>query len=269
MGSTNFGEQLILAELYSQVLESNGYTIERKFNLGNREIVAPAIEKGDIDMYPEYLATYVVFLTKDTSKASGDAAATHRNLVEALRPKNLTVLDFAPAVDVNAFVVTKATADRHGLRRMSDLSKVNNQLVLGAPAECPDRPFCIPGVEKTYGVKFKEFKPLDSGGPLTIAALEGNQIDIALLFSTDAQIAVKGFVLLEDDKKLQLADNVAPVVRNSVLEAASDDFRPAVNGVSSRMTTEELTGLNKQMGVDKKDPKEIASAWLKAKGLIK
>jgi osmoprotectant transport system substrate-binding protein len=269
MGSTNFAEQLVVAELYSQVLEANGYKIERKLNLGNREIVAPALESGQIDMYPEYLATYVTFLTKDQSKATSDAATTYKNLQEALKPKNITVLDYAPAVDVNGFVVTKATADKYKLAKLSDLGPVGGQLVLGAAPECPQRPFCIPGLEKTYGIKFKDFKPLDAGGPLTVAALESNQIDVALIFSTDAVIQAKGFVLLQDDKHLQLADNIAPVVRTEILNKAPGDFKTLINGISAKLTTEEVTGLNKQVGVDKQDPKTVAGQWLKQKGLVK
>lgn len=269
VGSTNFPEQTILAELYAQVLEAGGYKIERRLNLGNREIVAPALEKGEIDLYAEYLATYLTFVTKDPSKASTDASATHHALAEAIKGKNLTVLDFAPAVDTNGFVVTKATADRHGLSKLSDLAKVNNQLVLGGPPECPDRPFCQKGLEEKYGLKFKEFRSLDAGGPMTVAALEGNQVDVAVLFTTDSAIQAKGFVLLQDDRKLQLADNVAPVARVDLVNRAPGDFKALINGVSAKVTTEELTGLNRQVGVDRKDPREVAAAWLKQKGLVR
>jgi osmoprotectant transport system substrate-binding protein len=142
-------------------------------------------------------------------------------------------------------------------------------LTLGGPPECPNRPFCIPGLEKVYGIKFKEFKPLDIGGPITVQALEQNQVDVGLLFTTDAAIPQKGFVLLDDDKKLQLADNVAPVVRDDLLSKAPADFKTVVNDVSSKLTTAELTDLNKQTGVDRKEPKDVAAAWLKAKGITK
>ena len=269
MGSTNFGEQLIVAELYAQVLEANGYKIERKLNLGNREIVAPALESGQIDMYPEYLATYLTFVTKDATKASSDPAATAKTLQEALKPKNITLLDYAPAVDVNGFCVTKATADKYKLSKLSDVAPVAGQLVLGAAAECPTRPFCMIGLEKTYNIKFKDFKPLDSGGPLTVAALEQNQIDVALLFSTDAVISAKGFILLQDDKHLQLADNIAPVVRTEIVTKAPADFKTLINGVSAKLTTEEMTAMNKKSGVDKQDPKDVAAQWLKSKSLLK
>jgi osmoprotectant transport system substrate-binding protein len=152
---------------------------------------------------------------------------------------------------------------------MSDLAPVADQLVLGGPPECPQRPFCQPGIEQVYGAKFKDFKPLDPGGPLTVAALEGKQVDVALLFSSDAVIAQKDFVVLEDDKKLQAADNVAPVVRDDLLSQAPADFKTLLNGVSAKLTTEELTGLNKQVGVDRMEPRDVAGAWLKAKGLVK
>jgi osmoprotectant transport system substrate-binding protein len=269
LGGQNFTEQTVLLELYGQALEAGGYTVERRANLGTREIVEPALESGQIDMYPEYLATVERFLSKDASKASTDAGETRKALQEAFKPKGVTVLDYAPAVNQNGIVVSKATADRHNLKKVSDLAPVSNQLVFGGPPECPNRPFCIPGLERTYGVRFKEFKALDSGGPLTVAALEGNQIDVALLFTTDAAIPQKGFVLLDDDKKLQLADNVAPVVRDDLLNRAPADFETIVNGVTAKLTTQELTDLNKQVGVDRREAREVAAAWLKAKGLVK
>jgi osmoprotectant transport system substrate-binding protein len=269
IGSTNFTEQLIVAELYGQVLEANGYAVERRLNLGSREIVFPALDSGQIDFYPEYLATFLVYLTKDKASASSDAAATHQALKKALAGKQLTVLDYAPAVDTNGFVVTRETAAKHNLRRMSDLAPVAGQLVLGAPPECPDRPFCLPGLQATYGIKFKDFKALDAGGPLTVAALEGRQIDVALLFTTDAVIAAKGFVLLQDDKRLQLADNIAPVVRSAFLSGAPVDFTARINRVTAQITTEEITALNRKVGLDKQDPKPVAAAWLKQKGLLK
>jgi len=269
IGSTNFGEQIMLAELYGQVLEANGYKVERRFNLGQREIVEPALEKGEIDMYPEYLATMTAFVTKDPAKASSDAAATSKNLQEALKAKGLSVMDYAPAIDANAFAVTKATADKYNLKKLSDLAPIGNQLVLGGPPECPQRPFCKQGLERTYNINFKDFKPLDAGGPQTVAALDGNQIDVALVLSTDPVISTKGFVVLDDDKKLQLADNVAPVVRDDLLSKAPADFKTLINGVSAKVTTQELTELNKQVGVDRKEPKDVAAAWLKAQGLVK
>ncbi|MGH2518678.1 MAG: ABC transporter substrate-binding protein [Chloroflexota bacterium] len=268
IGSTNFSEQLVLGELYAQVLEANGFTVERHFNLGTREVVVPALESGQIDLEADYMATLLVFLDKN-AKPSTDAATTAGLLKTALAAKSLTALDYAPAVDTNGFAVTKATADKYHLVNLSDLAPVASQMILGGAPECPKRPFCLPGLQSTYGIKFKDFKPLDAGGPLTVAALAANQIQVGELFTTDANISVKGFVLLNDDKHLQLSDNVAPIVRGSVLTAAGPTFSSAINSVSSKLTTAGLTGLNKQVGVDKQDPKTVAAAWLKAEGLVK
>jgi len=268
IGSTNFSEQLIVGELYAQVLEAAGYKVERKFNLGAREVVIPALESGQIDFEVDYLATLLAFLDK-TAKGSTDAATTAKTLDEKLKAKNLVQFDFAPAVDQNGIVVTKDTATRLNLKKVSDLTAVAKDLTFGGPPECPNREFCAQGLEKVYGIKFKSFKPLDVGGPLTVTALEGKQIDVALLFTSDANIAVKGFVLLEDDKKLQLSDNVVPILRKDIADKGGSDLRTRVNDVSKKLTTAELTDLNKQVGVDKKDPKDVARDWLKKQGLLK
>jgi len=270
VGSTNFYEQGILAEAYAQILEFYGYTVERKFNLGNREIVQPALESGQIDLDAEYLATLLVKLDP-TAKASTDPKETAKLLQIALSPKKLTVLDFAAATDQNGFVVTKETAAKYNLKKLSDLAAVGGQLVLGGPPECPGptRPFCIPGLKGTYGITFKDFKPLDAGGALTVAALDGKQIDVGLLFTSDPTIVAKGYVLLEDDKHLQLSDNIAPVVRDDLLAKDDGTIKKLLNSLSAKLSQDELNGMNKLVSVDKKDPKDVARDWLKKQGLIK
>jgi osmoprotectant transport system substrate-binding protein len=268
VGSTNFYEQGILAEAYAQILENSGYTVERKFNLGNREIVQPALESGQIDLDAEYLATLLVKLDP-SAKASTDPKETAKSLQTALSAKKLTVLDYAAATDQNGFVVTKDTAAKYNLKKMSDLTAVAGQLVLGAPAECPSRPFCIIGLKSTYGITFKDFKPLDAGGPLTVAALEGKQVDVGLLFTSDPGIVAKGFILLDDDKRLQLSDNIAPVVRDDLLAKDDGTIKKLLNSISAKLSQDELNGMNKLVSVDKKDPKDVAKDWLKKQGLIK
>jgi osmoprotectant transport system substrate-binding protein len=273
VGSFNFDESEILQELYAQILETNGYTIERHARLGNREIVEPALESGQIDLVPEYLATVEAFIagkSNTPSKATSDPAATQTALQALLTPKNLTVLDFAQAVDTNGFVVTKATADKYKLAKMSDLQPVASELVLGGPPECPQRPFCLLGLQQTYGLKFKDFKPLDAGGPLTVTALTSDpaQIDVGLLFTTDPNITVKNLVLLDDDKHLQLADNVAPLVRNAIL-TAGPDAKTLLNSVTAKLTTADLTTMNNDVGNNHKDASAVAKAYLQSKGLIK
>src|SRR6058998_1136315 len=169
VGSTNFYEQITLGELYAQILEANGYQVTRKFNLGAREIVEPALESGQIDVDAEYLATLLAFVDKDgtIAKPTTDPKATQTGLQKALDPKALTVLDYAAATDQNGFVVTQATATSKSLKKLSDLVPVAKDMVLGGPPECPQRPFCALGLKNTYGITFKDFKPLDTGGPLT------------------------------------------------------------------------------------------------------
>ena len=270
VGSANFYEQGILAEAYAQILEANGYTVERKFNLGNRAIVLPALESGQIDLDAEYLATLLSFVDK-TAKASTDPKETARLLQIALGPKKLTALDYAAATDQNGWAVTKETAAKFNLKKVSDLAPVSSQLVLGGPPECtsPERLFCIIGLKNTYGITFKEFKPLDAGGPLTVAALEGKQIDVGLLFTSDPGIVAKGFVLLDDDKHLQLSDNIVPVVRDDLLAKDDGTIKKLLNSISAKLSQDELNGMNKLVSVDKKDPKDVARDWLKKQGLVK
>jgi len=268
VGSTNFYEQVTLGEIYAQVLEANGYKVTRKFNLGNREIVQPALQSGQIDLLAEYLATLVRFLDKNADPTT-DKAQAAKVLQGLLEPKGLVVLAPADATDQNGIVVTKETADRLKLKKISDLAPVAKDLVFGGPPECPQRPFCALGLKDKYGIQFKEFKPLDAGGPLTVAALEGKQIDVALLFTSDPTITAKGFVLLEDDKRLQLADNIAPVVRKALLDKDNGDIKKLLDQVSAKLSQAELGALNKEVAIDKKDSKDVAAAWLKKQGLIK
>src|SRR5262249_21093430 len=165
------------------------------------------------------------------------------------------------------FVVTNQPASKFNLSKMSDLQPVAGQMILGGPPECPTRPFCLQGLMNTYGLNFKDFKSLDAGGPLTVAALDSGDVDVGLLFTTDPNIALKNYLLLEDDKHLQLADNVAPVVRNQVLSAGAD-MKTLLNSVTSKLTTQDLTDMNKQVGIDHKDAKDVAKAYLQSKQLI-
>jgi osmoprotectant transport system substrate-binding protein len=145
-------------------------------------------------------------------------------------------------------------------------ASVASSMVLGGPAECPTRPYCEVGLQNTYKLHFKSFKALDAGGPLTVAALANNSIQIGLLFTTNGQIAAKGWVLLKDDKNLQPADNVTPVLNNKITTAYGNSLATFVNSISAKITTEVLTSLNKQTDVDQKDPNDVAKAWLAANG---
>jgi len=271
VGSTNFYEQVTLGELYSQILEANGYKVTKKFNLGPRDIVYPALKSGQIDTLPEYLATLLAFVDKDgkIAKPTTDKKETATGLQKALDADQLTVLDPADATDQNGFVVTKDTASSKNLKKISDLAPYAKDMILGGPPECPTRPFCGLGLKNVYGLTFKDFKPLDVGGPLTVAALEGKQIDVGLILTSDPSIVARGFVLLDDDKHLQLADNLAPVVRNALLQKDDGTLKRLLNSISAKLSQAELNDMNKQVAIDKKDSKDVAAAWLKKQGLIK
>ncbi len=178
-------------------------------------------------------------------------------------PRGSPPSSLPPAIDSNAFAVTKATAERYNLTKLSDLAPVAGELRLGGPPECPSRPFCAAGLERVYGIKFREFRPLDAGGPLSKTALERGDVDVALIFSSDGAIPAKGFVVLEDDKHLQNADNVVPVIRTAVV---TEQVRQVLNRVSAALTTQELAELNKRADVDKEDPEVLAKDWLSMHG---
>ena len=269
MSSANFGESQVLAEIYAGALEAKGYTVQRKLNIGSREVYFAALESGEVNFQPEYAATALEFVNKSAGEATSDPDKTTDLLKTRLADKGLTALAYAPGQDQNAIVVTKATADKLGVKTISDLKGKESDLVFGGPPECPTRPFCLKGLEDKYGLKFKDFKPLDVGGPLTVAALDGGEIQVALLFTTSGAIAAKGFVILDDDQKLQLADNVVPVVSRKLTEAYGSDFASAVDAVSKKITTEELSKMNKRIDIDKEDATAVAKDFLKTNGFTK
>jgi osmoprotectant transport system substrate-binding protein len=259
VGSANFSENALVAEIYAQVLEDAGYPVERNLNVGNREVYAAALESGDLDLLPEYVGTMLSYL-KGTPTA--DSEATADALRDAWAPNGIAVLDPAPAQDKNGIVVRQDTADALGLSKISDLAD-HTDLVFGGPPECPEREFCMIGLEDVYGLSFADdFKPLDVGGALTVAALEGDEIQVALLFTSDGVIAAKGFVLLEDDKGLQPAENLTPVIRQEIIDAYGDDLVEALNDISAELTTAELSEMNRLIGIDGEDPDQVAKDWI-------
>jgi osmoprotectant transport system substrate-binding protein len=272
VGSANFSESTLIANMYADVLKKAGYTVKTKFNLGSRELYLKSLGNGEIDVVPEYLSTLTTFLVsqKDpnaTSPASGDAAKTLAALAPLASAKGFTAYPYSPAADENAFAVSQGTASKYHLTKLSDLANadVAGKLTLGGPPECQTRPYCEPGLEKTYGAKFSGFKALDAGGPLTINAIAGGSVGIGLVFSSDGVVASKKLVVLDDDKHLQNADNVLPLVRSSV---ASADVKTTLDSVDKILTTDDLKQLNKQIGVDKDDPSDVAQQYLKSKGLL-
>jgi osmoprotectant transport system substrate-binding protein len=262
VASLNFSEDSILAYVYGGALKGNGYTVNYKINLGNREIVEPALESGQIDMYPGYAATELEFINKGKGEATPDATQTVAKLNTYLEAKSLKALTPSQAVDQNAFAVLKS--GKYGsMKTLSELAPVAGQMTLGGPPECPQRPFCQPGLERVYGLHFKGFRALDAGGPLTKAALDKGDIDLGLIFSSDSAYSTGKYVQLQDDKHLQNADNVVPVGRSKVL---TSDATGVLNQVSAKLTTDDLIQMNKKSDIDKQDPDQIANTWLKDHG---
>lgn len=264
VGSTNFTEQEIVAEMYAQVLEDTGYTVERRFQLGSREVVYPAIEAGEIDLMAEYLNTLLLFVTGGETEGTDDTAETAQMLEEEL-PDELTLLEPAEAQDKNALAVTADTAEELSLSTVSDLQGQAPNLVLGGPPECPQRPLCLPGYEDTYGLEFQEFRALDAGGPLTTEALNSGDIDVGLVFSTQSAIRTNDWVTLEDDQGLQAAENITPLIRSEVL---NDEISELLNSVSTVLTTDKVIDLNTRVDADGEAPAAVAQAFLEEEGLL-
>jgi osmoprotectant transport system substrate-binding protein len=262
VASFNFPESVILAEVYAQALEEAGVPVSRQGEVGPRELMEPALEQGLVDLVPEYLGSALAYLDPSSAGVIFDAEAISRRLTEILDRRGVMVLDHAPAQNQNGIAVTSQTAARYGLSAVSDLAPVAGELVFVGPPECRDRPFCLPGLRKTYGLEFKSFLSLDSGGRQTRAALRGGHADVGLLFITDGHLAHEDFVLLDDDRGLQPAENIVPLVRRSAVERWGNSLLHRLEAVSSALTTEALTEMNAEVGIEGESPAEVAADWL-------
>jgi osmoprotectant transport system substrate-binding protein len=264
VASFNFPESVILAEIYAQVLEANGYTIERNLNLGSREVIFPEFEDASIDLLPEYLGSAITVGFGET--APTDQAEAIQVLSDLFAGMSVTVFEPAPGEDKNVFVVTGDFASENGAATVSDLADAG-QIVLGGPPECEDRSTCYAGLVETYGLSNLSFESIQEGAA-RVAALESGEIQVALLFSTQPVITEKGFVALEGTEEIIAPENVVPVVSNEVVEAYGDDFADLINSVSAGITTDVLLDLNGRVEIDAENPEDVATAWLTETGLL-
>jgi osmoprotectant transport system substrate-binding protein len=266
IGAQDFGESKILAEIYKQGLEAKGFEASIQELGGFRDLEVKAFEGGTINFGPEYAASMLEFLNgTEKTEASGDVDATVDKLDGYLDEKNLAALDVSEAVDTNALVMKKDKAEELGITSLSDLATKGKDLVLGAPADCETNPFCIPGLKSTYSADLSgKFKALDAAA--VPAALDAGEIQIGLMFSTDSRIETKGYLLLEDDKHMLSADNVLPVVTSEL--AGNSSLTDAVNAITAKLTTANLTALNKRYDVDKEDAAAIAKSFLDDNSLM-
>jgi osmoprotectant transport system substrate-binding protein len=263
----DFPESVLLTEIYAQALEAVDIPVRRELDLGTREFVQPALQRGLVDVVPEYGGSALTFVTLGAVQPTSDEALTHRELVDALVDRGITVLAASPAQDRNGLAVTAATAARFGLRTISDLIPHAGDMTFGGPPECADRPLCLPGFEKIYGLRFAAFLPLDAGGPLTLQALRSVTVDAALVFTSDGVVERDGLVILEDDRHLQPTENVTPMVRTETLRRIGPSLTEAMNAVSARLTTDELRAMNAEVAVDGRSPSAVAGDWLRREGL--
>ena len=260
VGSANFPENQLLAEIYAGALEKAGVSVTKKLNIGSRETYIPALQDGSIDLIPEYTGVLLAYYDQEaTATSSADVYAA----LPGVLPANLIVLEMSTAEDKDAVVVTKATATKNKLTTIADLAPVAATMVLGGPPEWATRSTGVPGLEKVYGLKFKEFKALDPAGPLSVNALKNGQVDAVNLFTTQSAITENDFVILEDPKSLFAAQNVVPLINK---EKATDEVKKALDAVSAKLDTDTLRDLVAKVEVEKADAADVAAEFLKTIG---
>lgn len=261
VGSADFPESALLAEIYAGALEAKGVKVEKKLNIGAREAYIPALQDGSIDLIPEYTGVLRDYFKK--GQTGTDAETVYTELKSSV-PDTLTVLDKSAAEDKDALVMKKSRADELGVKSIADLAGKADQLTVGGPPEWKTRDTGIPGFKKIYGLEFKAFRPLDAGGPLTLAALKNGQIDAGDLFTTDPSIAANDLIALEDPKNMYAAQNVVPLITKS---KSNPTIEGALNAVSAKLDTATLSALLKEVVIDKKDADTVAKEFLTKNGL--
>ncbi|MFF8275192.1 ABC transporter substrate-binding protein [Streptomyces lateritius] len=275
VGAAAFTESKVLAELYAQVLTDAGYSATVT-TVKNRELYEPSLEKGEIDVVPEYAATIAEFLNakvngpkapEEKPVASGDAAATVEALKKLAEPRGLKVLAVGDAVDQNAFAVSKEFAEKNKLKTLSDLGRAKLKVKIAAGDECEIRPFCAPGLKKTYGIDVTGIDPKGVGTPQSKQAVKDGVDQLVLTTTTDATVESFGLVFLDDDKKLQNADNVLPVV--NAKDAGAPEIAAALDKITKVLTTADLAELNRKVDAERAKPADVAKAYLESKGLVK
>jgi osmoprotectant transport system substrate-binding protein len=266
IGAQDFGESLILAEIYEGALSGVGYDASIQEVGGFRDLLFGAFDSGEVNLAPDYVASELEFLNDFAGEATSDVDETFDILQPLLEERDLVGLTPSDAVNTNAFVVTQETSDDLGITTLSDLAEKGADLTLGAPQDCESNAFCIPGLEEVYGLDMSaNFTPLDPG--VVATSLEEGAIDVGLLFSTDGRISSEGWVLLEDDEGMLAADNIFPVASQEVVDVYGDGLTNLLDDISGELTTEDLIEMNRRYDVDKEDAADIADGWLSDHGL--
>jgi len=259
IGGANYSEQTVLANIYASALRQEGIDVKTRLNLGNREIIIPALQSGELDVVPEYIGALLNYYH------GGSESTTQKQVTDELvgaLPEDLVLLETSPGGSITAWAVREETAKKYNLKTLSDLAKVAPELVVGGPPEVAVRALGLPGLERVYGIKFKSFKSLDIGGPLSRLALNSGKIDVATVVSTQGDLAKEKWVVLEDDKNEQPAQNVVPLIHKGAISAKAEQV---LNNISAKITTQDIINLNKEVDVDRKDPAKVADQWVKEK----
>jgi len=267
VASFNFPESELLAAIYADALAHAGIPVRLQLDVGPRELVQPALAEGLVDVVPEYLGSALTSLEPAADVAMSDPVAVRRELARALARWQVQVLAPAAAQDQNGLVVARATAIRLRLRTVSELGPLAPQMVLGGPPECPQRPYCLPGLRQVYGLQFASFVPLDTEQERA-DAIEQGVVDVVVMDTTDGYLAGGDLVLLADDRQLQPADNIAPVVRDAAVARYGARLVDALDAVSARLTTNDLIFLNWRVTVAGYDLLAEARAWLERQGIL-
>ena len=264
IGSTNFEEQAIVSNIWADVLKKAGYNVTVEPALGTRSIVVPAIEKGQIDLEPDYAASLLGYLHNgEILSAAGEISTAVPADQKALASFGVTVLPATKALDTNVFVVTKATASKDHLTTVSSLKPYASKFTLGGPPECPTYALCEPGLKKVYGLNFAGFKSLDEGGPLSVAALKNGEVQVVELDSSSGIVAQNNFVALTDNKHLEGADYIVPVIRKSV---DTSGVAKALDSIDAKLTTAAITKLNLDVNNQQEQPAAVAQTWVNSVG---
>ena len=260
VASYDFTENETLAEVYAEGIRRAGIPVEVQHGIGTREVVQPALEQGFVDVVVDYLGTAVRFVHPGDAPTARTSVELHDELTTALAPDGVSVLDASAAEDQNGFAVLTGVARDRGISRLSDLTAIAPELVLGAPPECPQRPLCLPGLVRVYGLNFAEVRSMTSRAA-TVEALIAGEIDVGLLETTDGRLATAPLTLLADDRGLQPPEHVVPLVRTPVLDARGEGLGSALDAVSARLTTEQLIELNRAVELGGLTAAEAADQW--------
>ncbi len=264
VGSANFAENVVLAEVYAGALRAEGFDASTKPEVGSREALFPALERGDVDVAPEYTGGLLDHVSGGRS-AVGDTQGQLEEL-EAELPSSLTLLAPSRAQDQNTVTCSRRVVERYGLESLTDLAEVSGDLTIGGPPEQAKRGGfgSLQGLRSLYGIEFERFRSLDAAGPRTVSALRTGEVDCANLFSTQSAIAVNGFVTLSDPKGFAQSEAVVPLIRK---QAATPEAVAALDAVSAKLTTEGLKRLVKRVEVDEDPPTTVADDFLREQGL--